>query len=76
MEPWKNSEYIILMGFNKKFLGTLSELQEEYLELGHVEFKRVYSKPDAFIGSISSINFLDKVFKNIKYMPTKIKKTK
>lgn len=66
MEPRKNSEYLILMGVNKKFLQELKKLKEEYSEKGRDEFIKKYQKADVFIGPSESINFLEKVLKSKK----------
>lgn len=48
------------MGLNKKYLPEIKDLKQEYKELGHSEFVRIYQKYEILIGSDKSFRFLDK----------------
>lgn len=47
------------MGFTKKYLPEISELIEEYKELGHSKFVKTYIKYDMIVGSDKSFKFLN-----------------
>jgi len=47
------------MSFNKRIVRSLPELQKEFEEIGHDQFIRIYSKPDALMGPTDSIEFIN-----------------
>lgn len=59
------------MGFNKKFLPEVEDLKkmrEKYAD--DKEFlKRIFSNVDAFLGSVESYNYLQKIQKNLQKDP-------
>lgn len=49
------------MTYIKKNLPSLSQIQEEYEKMGHLEFVNFYRKYDTFIGDSESIEFLNSI---------------
>jgi hypothetical protein len=53
-----------IMGFHKRYVPTLDVVEKQYEEKTLEEFVNYYAKPDALIGNVESMNFIDKVIKN------------
>jgi hypothetical protein len=49
------------MGFNKRYVPVLEVVKKQLEERGVKEFIDYYTKPDALIGSIESMRFIDQV---------------
>lgn len=44
------------MSINKKWLRGIDQVKQDYIKMGHCEFKRIYSKYEVFTGMTNEID--------------------